>query len=252
MRAGRMIRVADAGVEIQAGEALKLFDASQRWKDLYPDAMAAALVVRDAVNVLEHAELQARKRALEANVRSRFSSPDDIKSVPEIRSYIAYYKRFEKTYHLVQQLKTVVTGRSLPTVSGLVDVMFMAEMKNLLLTAGHDLATVVPPVVLDAGAGDERYLKLNGEEQLAKAGDMMVLDGKGILSSVIHGPDYRSRITPQTRDVLYTVYAPRGITSDRVVGHLADMAENIVLFSPAALIEPIRLLSACGVEEVRL
>ena len=230
-----------------------MFQVSDRWTSAYPDAMAAVLVARGAMNVQEHPDLEARKRSLEADVRSRFMNPDDIKSAQAILPYIAYYKRFEKTYHLVQQLKTVVVkARPMPTVSGLVDVMFMAEMKNLLLTAGHDLATVAPPVTLDAGSGDENYLKLNGQEQLAKAGDMMVLDGKGILSSVIHGPDYRSRITPQTRDVLYVVYAPVGVTRESLLRHLADIRQNILLFSPSAQAEPVRILSARGVEQIGL
>ena len=134
-----------------------------------------------------------------------------------------YYRRFEKTYHLALQLKTaVVKQRSLPTVSGLVDVMFMAEMKNLLLTAGHDLAMVVPPVRLDIGTGAESFIKLNREVQASRVGDMMTGDGEGILSSIIDGPDYRSRISPDTRNALYVTYAPDGITREQLLGHVPD------------------------------
>jgi len=230
-----------------------MFMVSERWANAYPDAMVAVLVVRQATNVREHPELEGRKRALEAELASRFSNPDDIKASKAIQAYTAYYKRFEKTYHLAQQLKTVaVKRRRLPTVSGLVDVMFVAEMTHLLLTAGHDLAAVVPPVRLDIGTGAEEYVKMNEEPQVAKAGDMMVVDGRGILSTVIHGPDYRSRITERTSDVLYVVYAPDGITRDDVCGHLRDIKENILLFSPSALIEPARFMSTVGVEEVQL
>lgn len=151
----------------------------------------------------------------------------------------------------MQQLKTlVVKQRPLPSVSGLVDAMFMAEVKNLLLTAGHDLATVTSPVVVDAAAGTEEYTKLNQEAQLAKAGDMMVADRQGILSSVIHGPDYRSRTTPQTRDVLDVVYAPEGISRGDVCLHLRDSGQSVKVFSPSAHLGPIRMLSAAGIEEV--
>jgi DNA/RNA-binding domain of Phe-tRNA-synthetase-like protein len=230
-----------------------MFQVSERWMTAYPDAMVAVLVVKGATNAQEHPALEARKRSLEADLRSRFADPDAIKSAEAIAPYVAYYKRFEKTYHLMQQLKTVVVkGRPMPTVSGLVDVMFMAEMRNLLLTAGHDLATVELPITLDVCTGEERYVKLNGEEQLAKAGDMMVVDRRGVLSSVIHGPDFRSRIAPQTRDVLYVVYAPSGITRDSAVRHVADMADSILLFSPSAQAEPVRILSARGVEQIGL
>jgi DNA/RNA-binding domain of Phe-tRNA-synthetase-like protein len=228
-----------------------MFVVSERWGNTYPDAMVGMLVARGAVNVVEHPELERRKRMLEGALTARFADTDDIKAALAIQAYVSYYKRYEKTYHLVQQLKTlVVKQRPLPTVSGLVDVMFMAEMKNLLLTAGHDLATVVPPIILDTGTGNESYIKLNQEPQSTKEGDMMVVDGVGILSTVIHGPDYRSRITPETSDALYVVYAPAGIAREEVLRHMGDIRENIMLFSRSVEVEPARLLSARGIEEV--
>jgi len=228
-----------------------MFTVTERWKNAHANAMVAVLVVREATNVREHPELEKRKRTLEADLATRFCGPDDIKAAAPILAYTAYYKRFEKTYHLVQQLKTVaLKRRPLPTVSGLVDVMFMAEMEHLLLTAGHDLAAVVPPVRLDAGTGVEEYVKMNEQSQVAKAGDMMVIDSRGILSSIIHGPDLRSRLTLETRDAMYVVYGPAGITRDDVARHLGAIRASIQVFSPSALFEPARILSGRGVEEM--
>ena len=77
-------------------------------------------------------------------------------------------------------------------------------------------------------------------------------DGVGILSSVIHGPDYRSRILPQTRNALYVTYAPDGIMREQLIGHVRDMWQSILLFSPLAETEPVRVLRARGIEEVTL
>ena len=230
-----------------------MFTISERWKNAYPNAAVAMLVVRRVENVREHRALQERKRALEEDLLTRFADPEDIKADPVIQAYTAYYKRFEKTYHIAGQLKTaVVKQRPLPTVSGLVDVMFMAEMNNLLLTAGHDLTRVVLPVTLDAATGEESYTKFNQEDQMAKAGDMMTVDRVGILSSVIHGPDYRSRISPDTHDALYVTYAPDGITREQLLGHVRDMRDSIRLFSPSVRVEPVRVLTASGIEDVGL
>jgi len=230
-----------------------MFKVSERWKNAYPNAAVAMLVVRRVENVREHPALQERKMDLQEELRERFEDSEDIKADPVIQAYTAYYKRFEKTYHIAGQLKTtVVKQRQLPTVSGLVDVMFMAEMNNLLLTAGHDLSRVVLPVTLDAATGEESYTKLNQEDQMAKAGDMLTFDGVGILSSVIHGPDYRSRISPDTCDALYVTYAPDGITREQLLGHVRDMWKSIRLFSPSARVEPLRVLTASGIEEVTL
>ncbi|NLE94454.1 MAG: hypothetical protein GX600_02045 [Dehalococcoidia bacterium] len=228
-----------------------MFAVSERWRATYPDGMVAAVVIHDAKNVAAHAELDARKRALEANIASRYLSAEDVKSARNIQPYVAYYKRFGKTYHVLQQLRTVaLKGATLPTVSGLVDVMFIAEMKHLLLTAGHDLNTVSPPVILDAAAGTEAYTKLNQESQVAKESDMMVIDAQGVLSSIIHGPDYRSRITLETSDVMYIVYAPSGIIRDEVMHHVRDIVAGVLAFATQARVEPVRLLTAAGVAEV--
>jgi len=228
-----------------------MFEASLRWKEAYPRAMVAMLVVRNVENVREHPALEERKRALEAELRKQFTDADEVKADEAIRAYTAYYKRFEKTYHVAGQLKSlIVRQRPLPVVSGLVDVMFIAEMKNRLLTAGHDLASVEPPVVLDAAAGDETYVKMNREEQAAKASDMVTSDRVGILSSVVHGPDYRTRITPGTRNALYVTYAPDGIRREQLLGHLRDIVDGVALFSPSVSVEPALVLSARGVEEV--
>ncbi len=81
----------------------------------------------------------------------------------------------------------------------------------MLLTAGHDLDKLHLPLVLDVSTGDETYTLMRGTEQQLKAGDMYIRDGQGILSDVIYGPDKRSSIDPNTRNAIYTVYAPAGI-----------------------------------------
>ena len=48
----------------------------------------------------------------------------------------------------------------------------------------------------------------------------------------------------------YVAYAPDGITREQLLGHVRDMRESILLSCPSADFEPLRLLSARGIEEV--
>jgi DNA/RNA-binding domain of Phe-tRNA-synthetase-like protein len=107
-------------------------------------------------------------------------------------------------------------------------------LKNLLLTAGHDLEVVQQPVRIDVADGSERFLRINGQEQILKAGDMYIADAEGVLSSVIYGPDRRTQIGPGTRQVLFTVYAPAGIERGAVRQHLEDIRDNVTLVAPEA------------------
>jgi DNA/RNA-binding domain of Phe-tRNA-synthetase-like protein len=122
--------------------------------------------------------------------------------------------------------------------------MFMAELKNLLLTAGHDLEAIQLPVRLDVSTGSERYILLNGQEQVLKPGDMMMADEQGIISSVLYGPDRRTRITPDTRRVLFAVYAPAGIGEQAVRQHLQDIQTDVMLVAPDAEVESLEVYVA--------
>ena len=113
----------------------------------------------------------------------------------------------------------------------------MAEVKNMLLTAGHDLDTLQLPLTLDVTKGTERYTVMRGEEQVVKAGDMMISDQAGIISDIIYGPDQRTQITAGTRNVVFTVYAPAGIEEQSVVQHLQDMRDYVLLTVPQAQVE---------------
>jgi len=224
-----------------------MFTVSEAWKTTYPGAAVGVLAMRDVANPRRHAALDERKAALEDQLRSRFAGYDRaaLKALPTIQAYNAYYKRFKKTYHVQLQLESVVLkGRSLPGVAALVEAMFMAELKNLLLTAGHDLDALQMPVGIYVAEGSERYIRLNGQEQTLKAGDMMIADAQGVISSVLYGPDQRTRIRPETRRVLFTVYAPPGIGEQAVYDHLQDIQANVLLVAPEAELEMLKVYGA--------
>ncbi len=175
-----------------------MFIVTEVWKTAYPGAAVGVLAMHTVVNPEHHPVLEKQKEELENQLRSRFSSYDRaaLKALPTIQAYNTYYKRYKKTYHVQLQLESVVfKGKSIPRVAGLVEAMFMAELKNLLLTAGHDLAAVQMPVGIDVAKGTERYIRLNGQEQELKPGDMMIADAQGVISSVIYGPDRRTQFT---------------------------------------------------------
>lgn len=225
-----------------------MFKVSDAWKAAYPTAHAGVLVMRDVVNPPYDAGLEERKQQLQSDLRARFAGQDRaaIAALPTIQAYNAYYKPFKKTYHVQLQLESIVfKGKSLPSVAALVEAMFMAEIKNLLLTAGHDLDIVQLPVTLDVATGQETYTLLRGEPQTTKASDMLMADQAGVISSILYGPDQRTAITANTRRVLFTVYAPPGIPVEDVLHHLEDIRQYVGYVSPEAQVE---LLQVCGVD----
>ena len=225
-------------------ETYPIFEVTSAWKAAYPEALAGVLVMRDVSNPPHHPALESKKAALEEELRAQYAGQDraSIASHPVLRAYDAYYRQFKKTYHIQLQLESIVSkGKSIPSVAALVESMFMAEMQDLLLTAGHDLDVLQLPLTLDVATGTEEYVLLRGEQQTLKAGDMLIRDQVGIISSIIYGPDRRTQITPETRNVIFTVYAPPGIDEQTVREHLQHVQENVMVFAPQAHVELLKV-----------
>lgn len=213
------------------------FNVADGWRRAYPGASVGLLVLDDVANPPEHAALADHVRHVEAELRGRWAGATraDLTRLPEFEAYRAYYRRFDKTYHVQLQFESVVLkGRPLRSQGSLVLAMFAAELRNRLLTAGHDLAAVKGDLTLDVAQGGERYIGFGGRDLVLQPGDMYIRDAADILSSVLYGPDDRTRIAPATRQAAFCVYAPAGIAPEAVAGHLAEIAANARLVAPHA------------------
>ena len=209
-----------------------MLQVSEAWKQSYPGAGVGIMLLEQVTNPAFSEALEAEKRLVETKLRARFTDRQLLLDSTILKKYADYYKKFAKTYHVQQQLESVIfKGKSIPSVAGLVEAMFMAELKNGLLTAGHDYQTLQLPLKLDIAGPDERYVLMNGKEQALKPGDMRIDDKAGIISSIIHGPDQRTRIAANTQAVVYVVYAPQGIDHKLVLQHLTDIHRYVKLFA---------------------
>lgn len=210
-----------------------MLQVSEAWKQSYPGAGVGIMLLEQVTNPAFSEELEAEKRLVETELRARFTDRQLLLDSTILKKYADYYKKFAKTYHVQQQLESVIfKGKSIPAVAGLVEAMFMAELKNGLLTAGHDYKALQLPLKLDIAGPGERYVLMNGKEQELKLGDMRINDTAGIISSIIHGPDQRSRIEADTKEVVYVVYAPPGLAHKLVLQHLTDIHRYVKLFAP--------------------
>jgi DNA/RNA-binding domain of Phe-tRNA-synthetase-like protein len=118
------------------------------WRAAHPEAAIGLLELSGVADSSTSGGLVDRKRETEARLRDRYRGPTrlDFTSLPVMAAYVRYYKRFNKTYHVQLQLESIVLkGKSLPSVSPLVDANFTAEVETLVLTAGHDAEKLGAP-----------------------------------------------------------------------------------------------------------
>jgi DNA/RNA-binding domain of Phe-tRNA-synthetase-like protein len=143
------------------------------------------------------------------------------------------------------QLESVAQkGKALPRVAALVEAMFIAELRNLLLTAGHDLDALELPVRLTVGSG-EPFTAPNGQETTVRAGDMVIVDARGrVLSAIISRPSDVARIGPETTAALFYTYAPPGVVSALLAAHLDEIERNVRLISPEMAVAAREIITA--------
>ena len=138
-----------------------MFAASEEWKARYPDACFGVLIMEGVDNTGKCPALEERKDALEQSLRTLYAgkSRKEIGAEHPFASYGRYYKAFGKNYHVLFQVESVaLKEKPIFSPSPLVAVMFMAELKNGLLTAGHDLDRTEPPFLLDVAKGEKPLL----------------------------------------------------------------------------------------------
>jgi DNA/RNA-binding domain of Phe-tRNA-synthetase-like protein len=221
--------------------------ATPDWHTQHPGAVIGLLEFVGVDNTHPSPALNAHQRETETRLRERYASctRQDFLSLPVMAAYQKYYKRFTKTYHVLLQLESIVLkGKSLPNVSPLVDANFTAEVDTLVLTAGHDVDKLAPPVFMDVSRTGDQIVRMSGESKSMEAGDMVMRDATGVVCSIIYGQDNVSPITPATAHVLYVSYAPAGVPPEAVEGHLHRIEANVRMFCPAARAEQSRLLVA--------
>lgn len=224
-----------------------LIAATHEWRTAHPGAIIGLLELSDVASPGVSPRLEERKRETERDLRERYQgfTRQDFLSLPVMAAYERYYKQFNKTYHVQLQVESLVLkGKNLPNVSPLVDANFMAEIETFVLTAGHDVTRLRGPISIDVSDKDASMTQLNGVSKALRAGDMVMKDADGICCSIIYGQDNRSPISSETSRVLYVAYAPVGVPAELVETQLQKIEEYIRLFSPTAIVEQHRLLSA--------
>jgi DNA/RNA-binding domain of Phe-tRNA-synthetase-like protein len=221
--------------------------ASDDWRAAHRGGHVGLLEISRVSQTGPSSALDTRKRATETRLRERYRGFErpQFAALPVIAAYAQYYRKFGKTYHVQLQLESIVLkGKSLPSVSPLVDANFLAEVETLVLTAGHDVAKLAPPVTIDVSREDDAMVQMNGAAKALYAGDMIMRDAGGVSCSIIYGQDNRSPISAATSHALYVAYAPAGVGAAAVEAQLRAIEDHVRLFCPAATPEQRRVIGA--------
>ena len=222
----------------------ELFITDKSISETYPNASMGILIMRDVI--VEVKDNTALRDETLADIKEKYDglSRNEIKALDPIQAYVAYYKKFGYSYHLMGQLESVLKGKKeLSKEGGLLQTMFLWEIDSMLLTAGHDLSALKMPLRLKVADGTETYESISGKEATAVSGDMMLCDEDGPISTILRGPDKRTRITSSTKNVLFAIYAPPVVDKAYIENYLQKLERNIRTIAPNATTEVLQVLA---------
>ena len=222
-------------------------EVTHAWKDAHPGAQMGLLEISGVDNSVPAPALEQEKRAIEERLREKYAnfSREDFLDLPVMAAYHRYYREFGYTYHVLLQLESVaLKGKSLPNVSPLVDANFAAELETHILTAGHDVAKLEAPVLIDMAQEGDEITQMNGKCKDVPVGDMLMRDAGGVACTILRGQDNRSPISKATTHVLYVSYVPDGVTDEQVRAQLDAMESHVRLFAPDSVVEQSEILFA--------
>jgi DNA/RNA-binding domain of Phe-tRNA-synthetase-like protein len=217
------------------------------WKEAHPGGQMGFLEISSVNNSQPAPALDQEKRIIEERLREKYAgfSREDFLNLPVMAAYHRYYRKFGYTYHVLLQLESVaLKDKSLPNVSPLVDANFAAELDTLILTAGHDVAKLEAPVLIDVAREGDEIVQMNGTRKNVPVGDMLMRDALGVSCAILRGQDNRSPISKATTHALYVSYVPEGVAEEEVRAQLDAMEKYIRLFAPGCVLEQSRTIFA--------
>lgn len=212
-----------------------MLELSNVWLEKFSQYRIGILALGNLKNPASHPALEeaADKSAIRLRKQYRELDRQSLRQLPEFAAYYAFYRNFRKSYHVRLQLESVVfSNKPIQSFSSLVTAMFLSELETGLLTVVHDRDLLSEPLRADTAEGGESFQQISGQNKDLKKGDLYLADQDGIISSVIYGPDIRTRIRPETTRAIFTTYGMPGISRERIEAQLFRIEDLVRLFSP--------------------
>ena len=120
--------------------------------------------------------------------------------------------------------------------------MFLSKLESMFFNRTRPVEITVA-ITIESGPGNDNYRSILGKDITAVEGNLAICDGMSVISSIIWGPDFKSRITSSTTEVLFAIYVPPGIETDYIETDLRRLEEGIKTFSSSSVRANLQVFS---------
>ena len=190
-----------------------------------PWAMALCVVaVRDVIPAALEAALVSAQRSIS------FNDPE-ISVMRRIQAFESFFIQNGFRSPLGDQLKRV-HEKGLPGGSPFVKALLLSEMSTGILMGAQDAAAIKEPLVCDLAEEGETFRGMRSEV-LCRKNEIILRDSEGIIATLFQGPDRRTRLNNDTKDIIFFVFSVPGISAADV----QEAAESVRSLFKAACAE---------------
>ena len=209
------------------------FSKSSRYISRYPEVAFGLTLISGCQNFLNPPGFDQYKRKLLRTMRRR----ETLAQVTErIEIYDRFFEGFGFECPLPKHLKrTVFSG--FPRYNLMLDAHFMAEMCAGILVAVIDFYHCDGELTLDLAEEGELCRGMGQRELRAKQGEIVLRDEKEIICILCQGPDEKTRVRDDTRNVVFYSYAVPGIDQRYLKEGLTIAAETVSEFGQGTIEE---------------
>ena len=202
------------------------FEKTESYKAKYPDLGFGLVLLKGCDNGENPEGFDAYKRKLLRKMRKRQTLAE---ITERIRIYENHMAEFGYPCPLTGHLKRTVNS-GFPRYNLLVDSHFLAEMCAGILVAVTDFDRFEGKLTLDLAREGEECKGMGKRDIKTRMGEIVLRDEKDIVCVLCQGADEKTRVQPETENVLFYAYAVPGIDSGYLKDGLEVAAEAVESF----------------------
>lgn len=204
-------------------------------EDCFDLGLRAGAIVFGGVRIsAAGAELRAEIAAAARAIRARYSSPSEIRALPEIVKYHEILRKVgvkprKHPPSVESLLRFALKREALPSVNSLVDAYNLISVESRCSLGAHDLDRLAAPVELRLFRGDESFTPLGrGEAEEVVAGEFGYVDARNrvICRLDVLQADF-SKVTADASNILLIIESTTAHDRQNLERVFAETAQKV-------------------------
>ena len=185
---------------------------SDAYRKHFPKLVFGIGTIQDCVFLEKREDFKLYKRELLRKLKRRVT----LAQIEErIHLYDKFFQEWAYPCPLPGHLKRTVE-MGFPIVNLYIDAHIIAEMCQGILMAIQDLDRFQGDWTLDLAREGETFQGVSGKIVICRDGEIVLRDEEGIVCSLFQGPDSRTKVDSESKNMVVYVFTAPGVEEDPV------------------------------------